>query len=170
MDDLHLQAAPASRWGGFVFRLLVFVVPAYALLGLPWVRDSLYPPWCQASAWLAGWLALMPGAVQGTVLQAQPGAFYIRVDPACTALDLGLGLVCAALAFPVSWRQRVLGALALVLAIQAVNVLRLALHYRLGLVAPDAEAWLHVHLIPPLMAVLAVGLFLIWTVRAQRVA
>jgi hypothetical protein len=37
-------------------------------------------------------------------------------------------------------------------------------------VAPDAEAWLHVHLIPPLMAVLAVGLFLIWTVRAQRVA
>jgi hypothetical protein len=53
MDDLHLQAAPASRWGGFVFRLLVFVVPAYALLGLPWVRDSL--PYARPARGWAGW-------------------------------------------------------------------------------------------------------------------
>jgi exosortase/archaeosortase family protein len=120
--------------------------------------------------WLAGYLAAyahLAGAVvsvfeSGVVVTGARigGRFPMEIVRNCDAIEVNILFVSAVLAFPASWRRRVI-ALAIGLpALIALNVLRICALYAVGIHAPQQFALVHEQVFPLLLVLAAALTFL----------
>ncbi len=112
------------------------------------------------------WVLHLFGAsvsVRGTDIASS--SFSISVITACTGLFVtGLFLVAVA-AFPASWRARLLGAAIGIVGLFALNVVRLASLFYIGIHWPNVLDIAHQLVWQSIVIVAAVALWLLWAGR-----
>jgi exosortase/archaeosortase family protein len=148
------QSEAPSSAKGFALRAGAWIVGLVALLRLPWVTNHLLVPFA----------SLQQRAAEG--LSGTSGA--VVVDASCTGSDAMALTFGAILAFPSTWRKRLLGCLTGLGLLTAVNTVRIG---TLGAVVKNRPLFdlLHVHLWPAALIVVAAGFVFLW-MRRQTAA
>jgi exosortase/archaeosortase family protein len=90
------------------------------------------------------------------------GRFSIKIGRGCDAMETHFLCAAAVIAFPATWRQRLVGLLAGFGIIALANVIRLCVLYYVGTRWPTAFYFAHVELAPIVLIVIAIGAFLVW--------
>jgi exosortase/archaeosortase family protein len=138
----------------FVVTAGLLSVALFGILRVPWVEQNLLLPFTGAQWKLACQIGGDPDAP-------------VTVSLSCSAADviaLCLGFV---LAFPVSWRRRLIGASLGLLFIAAVNTLRIA---TLSRVVTDRDLFntLHIYVWPAVLLVVVSLFVFVWMSRSLR--
>jgi exosortase/archaeosortase family protein len=153
----------------FVLRFLAaFVVLEGVVYLLLW-RESWFAPYASANARLTA--ALLGSFVDG--VSAREGLlstplFAVQVRPGCDAYQASAVLLAGILAFPASPRQRLIGALLGVGALQTLNILRLAALLVAG--AHDRALFerMHLEILPLVFVAASLALLLGWALWVRR--
>ena len=90
------------------------------------------------------------------------GRTSLRIVKNCDAMEAEILFVAAVLAFPTAWPKRLIGALLGALLIAAINVLRIASLYQIGVHFPKAFEFVHLEIAPLVLVASAVAVFLLW--------
>jgi exosortase/archaeosortase family protein len=98
--------------------------------------------------------------VEGTRIQGRVGFEFAM---SCDAMDVLCLFAAATIAFPASWRRRVLGLGAACVVVVLANIVRIVGLYFLGVYAPSRFALFHMQLFPLAIVILAAGGFIVWT-------
>jgi exosortase H (IPTLxxWG-CTERM-specific) len=149
----------------------VFLVVVLTLLGAeltPPVQRLVVLPWTgvltDSSAAL---IALFDPHVMatGNILQSTRNGFAVAIEAGCNGLEAAIVLIAAMTAFPAPWSYRLVGMAAGLVAIQALNVVRVISLFYVGQWSSNVFEWAHLYLWQALIMldVLLVGL--VW-VRA----
>ncbi len=104
-----------------------------------------------------------PARALGTQIQA--AGFAVDVKNGCNGVEAMLILVAAVLAFPASWRERLLGIAIGVAVIQLLNLVRVVSLFWLGVHRRDIFETFHTAVWQTILILAAVGLFLLWSRR-----
>ena len=104
----------------------------------------------------------------GNVIQSQGNGFGIAIEAGCNAVEACIVLIAAMLAFPASWRHKLLGLAIGILAVQGVNIVRVISLFYLGQWRMDVFEFAHLYLWQALIMLDVLVVWLIW-VRAMPV-
>lgn len=135
----------------------------YGVVYLPPVRDQIIAPFTDSLTVMAGRLITLFGGqawVQGNVLSI-PG-FSVRILDLCNGVEATLLLWTAMLAFPASWRHRLVGLLIGFLGVQLLNLIRIVSLVYLGVWKPEWFYWVHWYVWDALILVDVLLIFLLW--------
>ena len=153
---------------------LVFAATGGALLTLysfPYaehgVREDWFVRYLALYARLAGLVLRVFDSGVRVVGNDIVGRVSLTVAKNCDAMDVTLLFAAAVVAFPASWRRRLVGIAAGVAALTVVNVLRIASLYFVDLRWPSAFETIHAEVWPLAIVVLAASAFLAWSRWAQ---
>lgn len=130
--------------------------PAQRLLVLPWTEV----------------LAIISAAIiqlfdadafaHGKIIQSISNGFAVSIEAGCNGVEATIVLVAAMLAFPTSWKHRVYGLLAGIIAVQGLNLVRIISLYYLGQWDKDVFEWAHLYLWQALIMLDVLIVWLIW--------
>jgi len=147
---------------------IVFAVVLAALFAAeltPPVQSAFVVPWTAGLVRLsAGLIGLFDPhvATLGKILLSTTNGFAISIEAGCNGVEAALILVAAMLAFPAPWRHRVLGILAGLMAVQALNVVRVVSLFYLGQWNVAAFEWAHYYLWQALIMLDVLVVWLLW--------
>ncbi len=128
-----------------------------------WVRQTWLEPYQRGIAALS---AALLGAIgdeakaQGREIRSP--AFAVTVTNGCDAIEPSLLLAVAMLSFPALWREKVVGLLLGMLAIAALNIVRVVTLWLVGLHWRVAFDVIHFTIWPFLIIVLTIFVFVHW--------
>jgi exosortase H (IPTLxxWG-CTERM-specific) len=149
----------------FATAFLVLVVALFAVELTAPVQRALVVPWTEALArGSAGLVTLFDGraAAYGRVLQSTANGFSVSIEAGCNGVEAALILVAAIAAFRAPWKHKVAGIAAGLLAVQALNVLRIVSLFYLGQWRLDAFEWAHLYLWQVLIMLDVLVVWLLW--------
>jgi len=136
-----------------------------------WVRSELTRANAEICGWLLGATGLELEVRDGTVLSP---TFALTVIPGCSGLEIWFFLVSAMVAFPSSLRAKLLGVSGALVAILALNIVRISSLFLVGQYRPQYFEMAHLGLWPAVFnvsALLILGGWLAWTgALARRLA
>jgi exosortase H (IPTLxxWG-CTERM-specific) len=147
---------------------LVFVVILVALFAgelTPPVQEAVVVPWTDALVRVsAGLITFFDPHVAafGKILQSTANGFAISIEAGCNGVEAAIILAAAMLAFPASWKQRLVGILAGLVAIQGLNIVRVISLFYLGQWNLRAFEWAHLYLWQALIMLDVVIVWLLW--------
>ena len=146
-----------------VFMLLL--AASFALELTPPVQAALVAPWTEGLARLSAALLTMfdPNvAAFGRILQSTRNGFAVSIEAGCNGVEAALILICAMIAFPAPWKHRLIGMAIGLVAVQALNVLRVITLFYLGQWNARAFEWAHLYLWQALVMLDVVIVWLVW--------
>ncbi|MGZ5098588.1 MAG: exosortase H [Usitatibacter sp.] len=148
--------------------LIVFVailVTLFAAELTPPVQSAVVLPWTEALVRITGGLMTLfdpQVAAVGKILQSNTNGFAISIEAGCNGIEAAIILIAAMLAFPAPWKHRVIGILAGLSAVQALNVLRVVSLFYLGQWNTNAFQWAHLYLWQALIMLDVLIVWLVW--------
>ena len=148
--------------------LILFVVLLVALFAAELTQpaqDAFVLPWTEALVRIcAGLITLFDSrvAVFGKVLQSTANGFAISIEAGCNGIEAAIILIAAMLAFPAPWRHRAIGILIGLVAVQALNVVRVISLFYLGQWSMQAFEWAHFYLWQALIMLDVLIVWLLW--------
>ncbi len=101
-------------------------------------------------------------AASGKILQSTVNGFAVSIEAGCNGIEAAIILIAAMLAFPAPWKHRVLGILAGLVAVQALNIVRVISLFYLGQWNLKAFEWAHLYLWQALIMLDVLVVWLIW--------
>lgn len=117
---------------------LLFVTLQLTLFGinmLNWVQQHVVLPWTTLLARICAALVMLfdgTAAAQGKVLWNTATGFGVSIEAGCNGIEACIVLFAAVMAFPSSWRHKLVGFVAGFLAVQAINVVRVISLFYIG--------------------------------------
>lgn len=108
-----------------------------------------------------------PVRTSGTMISGT--CLAIDIHNGCNGVEVMLFVAAAVLAFPVSWRQRLVAAVAGAVLLQLANLIRVVSLYLIGCHRPAWFDAFHLAVWQSVMFALAIGYFLIWSRRARLI-
>jgi len=149
---------------------VVLLAGGFTLLSWNPVNDHLIEPFTRAIAAASGVVLNLLGqhvARNDTVLQS--ARFAVNIRNGCNGVEALIIYVAAVVAFPASWRSRGLGLLLGAVAIQAINLVRVAALFLTGAYLPRFFDSAHTVVWQTIVILAAVLLFIYWALRlAER--
>lgn len=148
--------------------LLVFIALLALSFGLeltPLAQAWLVTPWTDAVARACGALMRTFDATittSGNVVGSSASAFAVAIEAGCNGVEATLVLVAAMLAFPATWRHRLVGIVAGVVAVQALNIVRVVSLFYLGQWNQDVFEWAHLYVWQALIMLDVLIVWVIW--------
>jgi len=152
----------------FLALFLLLLAGGFTVVSLNWVNDRAIEPF-------TGWVARASGAalnllgqevrMEGTVIRSD--RFAVNIRNGCNAVETLLIFGAAVLAFPASWRARLLGLAAGAALIQLVNLVRVVALFLTGAYLPRFFDASHTVVWQTLVVLCGVLLWVLW---ADRVA
>jgi exosortase H (IPTLxxWG-CTERM-specific) len=148
--------------------LLIFI----ALLALsfaaeltPFAQARIVTPWTEAVASTS--TAVMRTfdttiTTSGNVIGSSSTPFAVSIEAGCNGVEATLVLVAAMLAFPASWRHRLRGIVVGIIAVQALNVLRVISLFYLGRWNRTVFEWAHLYVWQALIMLDVLIVWIIW--------
>jgi exosortase H (IPTLxxWG-CTERM-specific) len=155
--------------------LLVFVALLALSFGVeltPWAQVWFVTPWTDAVARASGALMRVFDAsvtTTGNVIASSVNPFAVSIEAGCNGVEATLVLVTAMLAFPAPWAHRLRGIAIGVVAVQALNVLRVVSLFYLGRWNGDAFEWAHLYVWQALIMLDVLIVWVIWVRLAPPV-
>lgn len=125
-------------------------------------------PFQAALAQSAAWLARLVGstsAVQHDQIYVQQ--LTIDINYECTGVYVLLILLTFLLAYPASWRSRLLGFLIGATILTAINVLRISVLVRVAEIYPEFFAYFHEYVWQGVFLVLVIAYAMTWVERVR---
>jgi exosortase H (IPTLxxWG-CTERM-specific) len=147
---------------------LIFIVIQASLFGvelLQPVQAHFVMPWTATLARLsAGLLQVFDPDVHsyGVVIQSLSNGFGVSIQPGCNGVEACIILIAAMLAFPSPWKYKLIGIAMGIVAVQAVNVLRVVSLYYLGQWDMDVFEFAHLYLWQALIMLDVLVVWLVW--------
>lgn len=159
---------PSARRRQVVFLVLFAAILAggFTLLSLNWVNDHAVEPFTAGVARASGAaLELLGQDVEreGTVLRSP--RFAVNIENGCNGVETMIIFMAAVLAFPAAWRARLAGLLLGLVAIQAVNLVRVVALFLTGAYLPSLFDTSHTVIWQTLVILSGVLLWLVWASR-----
>jgi exosortase H (IPTLxxWG-CTERM-specific) len=154
--------------------LVLFVLLQAALFGAeltPWAQEALVVPWTNTLARLSAWLVTLfdPGVVAtGKVLRSSANGFAVSIEAGCNGVEATIVLLAAMLAFPAPWKNRLIGLAAGVVAVQALNVVRVISLFYLGQWNLAVFEFAHLYVWQALIMLDVLVVWLIWVRTLPR--
>ena len=138
----------------FVITFLVVLVALFSLEMLNPVQEHVIVPFTALLAKIsAALIAPFDDTVIafGKVLQFRDSGFAVSIEAGCNGVEATIVLVAAVVAYPASWKARIVAILLGFLAIQALNIVRIISLFYLGDWDLDIFSWVHLYLWPALI-------------------
>jgi exosortase H (IPTLxxWG-CTERM-specific) len=154
--------------------LVVFVVIQALLFGAeltPWAQTYLVVPWTNALASLSTWLVALfdPGVVAtGKVIRSTANGFAVSIEAGCNGVEATIVLVAAMLAFPAPWKHRLIGLAVGIVAVQALNVVRVISLFYLGQWNLEVFEFAHLYVWQALIMLDVLVVWLVWVRTLPR--
>jgi exosortase H (IPTLxxWG-CTERM-specific) len=154
--------------------LVLFVLLQAGLFGAeltPWAQEALVVPWTNTLARLSAWLVTLfdPGVVAtGKVLRSSANGFAVSIEAGCNGVEATIVLLAAMLAFPAPWKNRLVGLVAGVVAVQALNVVRVISLFYLGQWNLAVFEFAHLYVWQALIMLDVLVVWLIWVRTLPR--
>ncbi len=148
---------------GILFAVIVIALFAAELT--PPVQHALVIPWTEGLARASAGLVTVvdPQVVShGRILQSTRNGFAVSIEAGCNGIEAALILIAAMLAFPAPWKYRLAGILAGLVAVQALNVVRVVSLFYLGQWHAGAFEWAHLYLWQALIMLDVLVVWLVW--------
>jgi exosortase H (IPTLxxWG-CTERM-specific) len=130
------------------------------------VRNGLIKPYTAVLAKSVTWIVNLFGAgatAEGTVVQASN--FSLNIAMGCDGIEATSLFLAGVLAFPTSWRAKLIGLAAGIPAIQLINILRLIALYYAGIHFPAVVEEIHVYVAQTVVIILSTALLILWLER-----
>lgn len=147
---------------------ILFVALLVALLALeltPPVQAAFVLPWTEGLARISAALVTLfdPRVVAtGKILQSTANGFAVSIEAGCNGIEAAIVLIAAMLAFPAPWKHRLVGILAGLVTVQALNVVRVISLFYLGQWDAKAFEWAHLYLWQALIMLDVLIVWLVW--------
>jgi len=160
------------RQAKFLIRFVVILAVLYLPLTLAQVDAAVVEPFSRGIAVASAALLNLLGQhviVNGVVLTA--GNHAVSIQNGCNGIEAVVFLIAAILAFPATWRQRLLGLVASVVVIQLLNLARVVTLFLINRYHPQWFELFHLAVWQTVIGGAAIALFYVWTTRvhvAQR--
>lgn len=122
----------------------------------------------RALAGAATWLARLTGSRAVAIGdEIGVGALMVHINFECTGVYVLLILFVFLLAYPAGWRDRLLGAALGAVALQLLNVVRIAVLVRIAELQPALFDYLHEYVWQGLFLVLTIAYAMAWVERSR---
>ena len=149
--------------GRFIATYLVLVVVAFTVVALKPVDRSVVAPYTELVARASGaCLQLMGEDVTIDGCNLRSPRFAVTIYNGCNGLITSLIFTAGVLAFPASWRSRLVGVALGLLAIQLINLVRILSLFYIGALAPDLFSQAHVFVWQSIVILSGVALWVVW--------
>ena len=99
---------------------------------------------------------------QGIVLYSTKNGFAVSIEAGCNGVEAMLVLLAGILAWPTTWRWKLIGLASGAVAIQALNLVRIVSLFYLGQWNREWFEWAHLYLWQTLIMVDALIVWLVW--------
>ena len=153
---------------------ITFLVLQAALFGAeltPWAQRFLVVPWTnQLAAMSAGLVTLFdPDVVAvGKVLRSTSNGFAVSIEAGCNGVEATIVLLAAVLAFPAPWKNKVIGLVAGIIAVQGLNLVRVISLFYLGQWNYQVFEWAHLYVWQALIMLDVLVVWLVWVRMLPR--
>lgn len=162
---------PRRRSVGFLLRFVVLLVVFYLIVASRPVNDAVIVPFTAGIASVsAAVLNVLGEKVEVTGTEIRSSSFGVNIENGCNGVETALLFGAAVLAFPASWKRRLLGLGAGFLAIQALNLFRVVTLFWIGLHRPALFNSSHTVIWQSVVVLFGVVLFLIWASWQRRLS
>jgi exosortase H (IPTLxxWG-CTERM-specific) len=155
----------------FLVRFGAALVVLYLLVAIRPSNDHLVVPFTEGIVMVSAALLRAlgePVVTAGTVIRS--GSFAVDVKNGCNGLEAAMILAAAVVAFPATLRQLLVGLAAGFLVIEALNLVRVASLFWLGVHRPAVFELFHAAVWQTALILVAVGLFVFWSREIARTA
>jgi exosortase H (IPTLxxWG-CTERM-specific) len=149
----------------FVIIFLLVLVSLFTIeMQIP-VQQKLIEPFTGLLAALSAGLILpFDDSVRafGKILQFGDTGFAVSIEAGCNGVEATIVLIAAVLAFPASWRDRLIAIVLGFLAVQVMNILRIVSLFYLGDWNLEVFSWVHLYLWPALIMLDVLIVFIVY--------
>jgi len=150
----------------FLVLFAVLLGGGFALISLNWVNDHAIEPLTSGIAHVSGGVLNVLGqrvTMAGTVIRSP--RFAVNIRNGCNGVEAMLIFLAAVLAFPASWKSRLTGLALGILAIQAVNLVRVVALFLTGVYFPRIFDTSHTVIWQTVVILFGVLLWIFWANR-----
>lgn len=150
----------------FLALFLVILGGGFTLLSLNSINDHAIEPFTAAIARVSGWTLNLIGqdvTLRETAIHSS--RFAVNIRNGCNGVETMIIFLAAVLAFPASWGSRLIGLAVGVVAIQAVNLVRVVALFLTGVYFPDFFDASHTTLWQTVVILFGVLLWVYWANR-----
>jgi len=153
---------------------LIFLTLQLSMFGinmLGWVQQHLVLPWTALLARICATLVTWfdsSAAASGKVLWNQSTGFGVSIEAGCNGIEACIVLFAAVLAFPATWRHKLMGLVAGFVAVQAMNIVRVISLFYLGQWNTAVFNFAHEYLWQALIMVDVLIVWLLWVRAGSR--
>ena len=149
----------------FVTVFLLLLLTLFTLEVLKPVQEHVIVPFTGMLASLSDAIILpfdSSVVAYGKVLQFRDTGFAVSIEAGCNGVEAAIVLIAAIIAFPASWRDRLLAIGLGFLAIQVINLIRIISLFYLGNWNMDVFSWIHLYLWPALIMLDVLIVFVVY--------
>ncbi len=150
----------------FLILFLLLLGGGFTLISVNWVNDHIVEPFTAGVAQASGAALRLLGqdvTMQGTVIRSS--RFAVNIRNGCNGVEAMLIFLAAVLAFPASWRSRLIGLALGILAIQIVNLVRVVALFLSGVYFPRIFDSSHTVIWQTIVILFGVLLWIFWANR-----
>ncbi len=150
----------------FLVIFLLVLGGGFTLISVNAVNDHVIEPFTAAIAKTSGVVLKLIGqdiTMQGTVIRGS--RFAVNIMNGCNGIETMIIFLAAVLAFPASWKARLIGLVLGAVAIQLVNLIRVVALYLTGAYFPTFFDSSHTVLWQTVVIVFGVLLWIFWANR-----
>ncbi len=150
----------------FLILFLVLLAGGFTLISLNWVNDHAVEPFTAGVARASGMALNLLGqhvTMASTVIRSP--RFAVNIRNGCNGIEAMLIFLAAVLAFPASWRSRLIGLGIGIVAIQIVNLVRVVALFLTGVYFPRIFDSSHTVIWQTIVILFGVLLWIFWANR-----
>lgn len=153
---------------------ILFLLLQAGLFGLelsPWGQEWFVIPWTNTLATIsAGIVKIFDAHVlaSGKVLQSASNGFAVSIEAGCNGVEATIVLVAAILAFPASWKNKLLGMVIGIIAVEGLNIIRVISLFYLGQWNFNVFEWAHLYVWQALIMLDVMVVWLLWVRTLPR--
>jgi len=100
--------------------------------------------------------------VSGKILQSTANGFAVSIEAGCNGVEATIVLIAAMLAFPAPWKNKIIGLVAGILAVQGLNIVRIISLFYLGQWNYNVFEWAHLYVWQALIMLDVLIVWLLW--------
>lgn len=153
---------------------LLFLALQLSLFGinmLNWVQQHLVLPWTTLLARICAGLVTLfdsSAAAAGKVLWNTQTGFGVSIEAGCNGIEACIVLFAAIMAFPATWRHKLMGLAVGFIAVQALNIVRVISLFYLGQWNTEVFNFAHEYLWQALIMLDVLVVWLLWVRAGSR--